>query len=349
MTGWREELEELDRDFAERRITIEEYRRRRDDLLARAAVTTGNGPLRAAWTSTNPATPPTAAPTAEAPVTPVASPPAPVAPPDPGSRPDAAPEPPPVPVPAVAPVPVAPPAAAPPWPRAAPALDAAFRTVGPSAPGTPGQEIFAKARPQRRTVPPKAVALVVVAVVVLGGAAWLAFSRNSTTVGAAKPVAPPAATATADSLPALPGTPGRDLTMAVHTGVDLGLYSAAEQDALARAGVAGVVYRSSASGGTGYAAVLAPTTSATLAASGVHALQAAELAAGEAPASAGLPATVSVSSGVVAGRPRYSAVYRSGSAIVFATVTGAAGTDPATLAPGLAAMVNTVLHKLPAS
>ncbi|PXY31781.1 hypothetical protein BAY60_05400 [Prauserella muralis] len=139
--------------------------------------------------------------------------------------------------------------------------------AGPPPPGAPHREPPAN-RGAARTWLLIALAVLVALAAVIGGAWWL--GRGGSDPGGGQAVqdttARTAEPALEDRLPRLPGKPNpNSSTMSVDKGLELGLYSAEDAEAMRRGGAREVVYRSSSDGAhltDGYTVIALPTPSA---------------------------------------------------------------------------------------
>ncbi|HKS46689.1 MAG TPA: hypothetical protein VJT49_16570 [Amycolatopsis sp.] len=315
--SWQEELRRLDADLAGGKISRQEYRKQRDELLAAASGGGAPSPLAAplapvggtphpnGWQSTNPGwfTTGSAQPRPEPPPQPQPPPPTPAESGDKASalltsgRPTSAPSPadqrptdsiryPALSeAPTVITQPVNPPGLVPPAARfhpAPPLPSGGRRRASRHCSGIIRQHSLPlREKPLGRR--PTWLFLSLAVLVVLGmimGATWL-LGRNG---GPPAPTANAASTATpalADRLPALPGTPdANSSTVAVDKGVRLGLYPAQAAEEFTRNHVNEVVYRGSVQGDDAYFVLAIPARNASEAKAVVAYLRTSALSSG---------------------------------------------------------------------
>ncbi|EHR48582.1 hypothetical protein SacmaDRAFT_0272 [Saccharomonospora marina XMU15] len=250
--GWQEQLRRLDAELAQGGITVEQHRRQREEVLAEASGIPE--PPRA---GTAPATERDQAER------------------KPGSSSLLDTD-----VPTTAPSPADERATdSMPYPKAAPPTPAELTLPITKVPTTPAANVKQQAQRAAPSPPPQRAggrrtwlligfAVLVSLAVVIGGAWWFGVVGGEPTRGHAvagsKPDQP--RPALDDRLPTLPGRPSpHNSTMSVSRGVELGLYPAAQADAMRRSGAEEVVYRSSAEGPDltdGYTVLVVPTPSA---------------------------------------------------------------------------------------
>jgi hypothetical protein len=342
--GWQEELRRLDVELANGRITHENHRKQRDELLA-AASAGGDpspvasplrrpaGPANQQWQSANPDL--QGRPTA--PVTPLPPPtPAPLFTTD---RRTTAPSPadqrntdhlplnagrmdsPTVVLPAVLPPPQPPP-----------------RTYRPA-----GAPVSAPVRHGRkRTWLFIALGVLLVLALIIGGTWWLGVGQRTSEQPAQSQSQ---ADALADRLPALPGTANpKNATMSIAKGLELGLYPARTADTLTRNGSTEVIFRGSAEGSRGYLVMVIPTGSPTAAQAVVEQLYQSALTSGFTQVQSDLRAATGID-----GKTRLNATwYASGSTVVSVGLSQPANVDQATLTAHQAQTVRSMRDVLPA-
>ncbi|NIJ14500.1 hypothetical protein FHU38_004901 [Saccharomonospora amisosensis] len=250
--GWQEELRRLDAELAQGGITVEQHRKQREEVLAEAS-----GIPEPSKAGTAAATEHTQAER------------------KPGSSALLETD-----VPTTAPSPADQRATdSMPYPKAAPPTPAELTMPITKVPTAPAASVKQQAQRALPSPPPQRAggrrtwlligfAAFISLAVVIGGAWWFGVVGQEPTRGHAVAGSGPdqPRPSLEDRLPTLPGRPSpQNSTMSVGRGVELGLYPAAQADAMRRSGAEEVVYRSSAEGPDltdGYTVLVVPTPSA---------------------------------------------------------------------------------------
>ncbi|WP_199430729.1 hypothetical protein [Qaidamihabitans albus] len=258
---WQAELRRLDAELAAGRITHDQHRRQREEILAVESGFPAQRPA-AGWQTANPAASQSSQSSQEPPAPPAPHPllangwpttapsPADERPTDSMPYPNVPP-----PAPAELTTPIARVPASPARPPAAPPV-----------PAPPPEPVN---RGRKLTWLFLALGVLLVLVLIVGGAWWLGRGTD-TSAGSAggtattAPSAPPASeVALEHRLPALPGEQStNNSTMSVDKGVEFGLYSAQAATFLAERGVGEVITRGSQDGSTNYLVMILPAASA---------------------------------------------------------------------------------------